>query len=80
MVLEAVRQNWGALAGAFAELKEDRPVVLGAVKHCGDELRFAFGELKADKGLVVEAMRQGGATPWRPPGSSRRTGRWFLRQ
>ena len=63
--LKAVKQNGWALEFASDELKNDREVVLEAVKEKGSAgfaLEYASEELKNDRKVVLEAIKEyGGA-------------------
>ncbi len=56
-VLEHVKKG-GTLIFASEELKNDKDVVLEAVKNDGEALRFASKELQNDKDVVLEAVKQ----------------------
>ena len=57
-VLEAVKQNGGALYFASAALKDDREIVLEVVKQHGKALEYASAALKDDRDIVLEAVKQ----------------------
>ena len=46
VVIEAIRQNGGALWSVSEELKDDRDVLMEAVRQNGGALQFASEELK----------------------------------
>ena len=54
-MLEAVKQDGGALRFASEELRDDKKVVLEAVKQDGRALRFASEKLCNDKDIQIAA-------------------------
>jgi hypothetical protein len=62
VVLEAVKQNGGALEYASMELRNDKEIVLEVVKQNGYTLRYASEELRGDKEVILEAVKQNGNT------------------
>lgn len=60
LIIEAVKQDSGALAQASEIFKNDKEVVLEAVKKYGWSLRHASERLKNDREIVLEAIKQDG--------------------
>ena len=60
LVLEAVKNDGGALEYASQDLKSDREVVLAAVKNFGSVLQYASEDLKSDRVVVLEAVKNDG--------------------
>ena len=59
-LLEAVKEDGGALEHAVDSLKADREVVLETVKNWGWALQYADESLKADREVVLEAVKSDG--------------------
>ena len=59
IVLNAIQSytndGWKALKSASAELKDDREIVLKAVKQNRDALQYASAKLKEDRDILLEA-------------------------
>ena len=55
---ELVRRRGLALSYASAVLKDDREIVLGAVKQDGEALKYASAALQDDREIVLEAVKQ----------------------
>ena len=56
-MLEAVKNNGGALKFASDTLKADREVVLEAVRSDGYAIQYASDTLKDDREVVIEAVK-----------------------
>jgi hypothetical protein len=59
-VREQMHWSEDALEDAPEELRNDRGIVLAAVKHNGIALRHASEELRNDRGIVIAAVKQNG--------------------
>jgi CxxC motif-containing protein len=57
-MMEAVRNNYGALEYASDELKSDREFILTAVKQNGGALKYASDKLKAYKQIILDALNR----------------------
>ena len=59
-MLEVIRQSDHGydLFYASESLKDDRELVLEAIRKSGDALQYASDELRADKGLILKALQQ----------------------
>jgi len=58
--LQDVRTNWEAIKSLPASFRDDRRVVLEAVRQSGWALEFASEALRADRDVVLEAVRATG--------------------
>ena len=57
VVIESVN-NYGSLCWASEEIRNNREIVMEAVKNNGYEIQYASNDLKNDKDLVITALKE----------------------